>query len=503
MEQNRRQFLTGGVTLAAVTASAFAESLSRKDVAPDKGAQTGRCPVLYNGDEDYYYFTGPERVDRAYLEGIVNRLADAKVTIFSNTFYAAGRCFHNTRVGVRLDQDPFYEYSSTTGRYGDVRYWRVAENFRRLANEGNDPMKVFVTACHQRGLKFLACLRMNDRHGIYVKHPPQLLQRHPEMVLKGENGKPIGGMDFQHPEVRDHIFKVMEEMATVYDIDGLELDWMRWCRMFSADVSREKRFAIMTEYHRRIRNMLDDAGKPKGKALLLSVRVPSTLGECQSLGFDVPTYVREGLVDFVCPSDFLFVDPHLPVADYARIVRGSKVKLLPSLHAPSGRSAGDATTENLRAIAHSYYAQGADGISLYNYYTRRERNFPENYQAMEEAGDPAVLAAGPREYVFNPIWGGRTSQTGRKIDYRAEVLRSETGKRVVFPLFIKEDMTRIRASLKWKIENLTSEDDIRIDVNGKALELAKSRKRYFSTLVSNYKWNKFSWLLIGHSAGRG
>lgn len=480
MERNRRQFLTSGVTLAAVTASAFSETLSRTHLAPDKGAQTGRCSVLYNGDEDYFYFSGPERMDRAYLEGIVNRLADAKVTIFSNTFYAAGRCFYNTRMGLRFDQDPFYEYSPTTGRYGDVRYWRVAENFRRLANEGNDPIEVFVTACHQRGLKFLACLRMNDRHRIYVEHPPQLLHRHPEMVLKGENGKPIGGMDFQYPEVRDHIFNVMDELATAYDIDGLELDWMRWCQMFSADVPREKRVAIMTEYHLRVRTMLDNAGRRKGKVLLLSIRVPTTLGECQSLGFDVPTYVREGLVDFVCPSDFLFVDPHLPVVDYARIVRGSKVKLLPSLHASPGRSAGPATTENLRAIAHSYYAQGADGISLYNYYTSRERNFPENYQAIEEAGDPTVLAAGPREYLFNPIWGGRTSQTGRKIDYRAEVSRSETGKRAVFPLFIKEDMKKIRASLKWKIENLTRDDDIRIDVNGEALEPAKFTMLYSS-----------------------
>lgn len=84
----------------------------------------------------------------------------------------------------------------------------------------------------------------------------------------------------------------------------------------------------------------------------------TTLDEGATLGFDAGTYVCEGLIDMLCPSDFLWLDPHLPVGDFARLTGGSNVQLLPSLHASAGTSAAFATTENLRAIAHSYYGRG-------------------------------------------------------------------------------------------------------------------------------------------------
>src|SRR5690348_12032925 len=67
-------------------------------------------PVLYNGDEDWYYFEGPEYISQQYLVNIVNHLAAAGVTIFSNNFYAAGRCWYDTAVGQRFDTDRTYVY---------------------------------------------------------------------------------------------------------------------------------------------------------------------------------------------------------------------------------------------------------------------------------------------------------------------------------------------------------------------------------------------------------
>jgi hypothetical protein len=98
---------------------------------------------------------------------------------------------------------------------------------------------------------------------------------------------------------------------------------------------------------------------------------------------------------------------------------------------------------------------------------------------MEEAGDPAALATRPREYLFTPVWGA-TSLTGRMIDYKAVVLRSSPGKREVFPLFIKENLAKVRLSLKWRIENLTAQDEIRIDINGKPLDPAQFKTSYSS-----------------------
>jgi len=250
-------------------------------------------PVLYNEDSDSFYLHAPERMDRKYLEDLVQRLADAHVDIFSQVFYDGGHCFYDTKVGVRFDRDPDYKYSPASGRFTDLAAWTMATNFQRLLAQGEEPLKVFIQATHARKMMFLACLRMNDRHDFNVKHPPLVVRQHPEFAMKRTDGTVVAGMDFQHAEVRDFVFRPMQELAENYDVDGLELDWMRWVQMFSEGVLKDKRKSILNEFHQRIRKMLDEAGARKGKRLLLSVRVPQTLEECDAMGLmSLLTYAR-------------------------------------------------------------------------------------------------------------------------------------------------------------------------------------------------------------------
>jgi hypothetical protein len=44
---------------------------------------------------------------------------------------------------------------------------------------------------------------------------------------------------------------------------------------------------------------------------------------------------------------------------------------------------------------------------------------------------------------------------------------------------VKEDFKKVRATLAWKIENLTLEDEVRIDVNGKPLDARQYRMTCF------------------------
>ena len=50
------------------------------------------------------------------------------------------------------------------------------------------------------------------------------------------------------------------------------------------------------------------ARRRKRGSLLLGVRVPSSLAECDILGYDVRAWIRAGLVDFVTPADFWSTD---------------------------------------------------------------------------------------------------------------------------------------------------------------------------------------------------
>ncbi len=47
-------------------------------------------------------------------------------------------------------------------------------------------------------------------------------------------GKFRRGFDFTHDIVRENLLVAMAEILERYDVDGLEMDWMRWARVFLA-----------------------------------------------------------------------------------------------------------------------------------------------------------------------------------------------------------------------------------------------------------------------------
>ena len=64
---------------------------------------------------------------------------------------------------------------------------------------------------------------MNDHH--YYNQPALLsglMIEYPKYRLSEK-----GGFDFAVKEVRSHYLKIIEEIICRYDIDGIEIDWMR------------------------------------------------------------------------------------------------------------------------------------------------------------------------------------------------------------------------------------------------------------------------------------
>ena len=118
-----------------------------------------------------------------------------------------------------------------------------------LEKAGYDLMQVLLDRCHQNGMEFMAGLRMNDRHG--DPWQSEFGKQHPEWRLRD-----VHGMDYKQQGVRDTVLAVAEELVERYDVDGLELDWMRHCHMFNADVA-DANAHLLTELVSRMRVMLD------------------------------------------------------------------------------------------------------------------------------------------------------------------------------------------------------------------------------------------------------
>ena len=122
--------------------------------------------------------------------------------------------------------------------------------------------------------------------------------------------------------------------------------------------------------------------RQRGK-MLLGARVFSSLDECLDMGLDVPTWIAEDLIDNLSPQNTMYSDFNAPYEEFAILARNSRCMLYPGLHPwVSDRRRrilkSTMTPSNSRALAHTFYGAGADGISIYNHYVGFLR-FPPFY----------------------------------------------------------------------------------------------------------------------------
>ena len=354
-----------------------------------------------------------------------------------------------------------------------------------LHKAGHDPINIMVDRCHQRGMELMACLRMNDRHsGVPVG---KFIEKHPEWQLKGVGGGPA--MNFVHEPVRQKILDYMEELLGSYNVDGIQFDWMRWCHMFEPGQGRRNAH-LLTDFTRRTRVLLDAAAKRRGRPrLILGARVPQTLAECDHLGFDLATWIKEGLVDYVVPSDFLWIDFNIKVEEFVKLAEGTDCKVYPAVHASTtGGSNGGTIVSlaNYRAAARNFYAYGADGIETYNYQWHWDKRiaaggpqystwsgrsaahmWPAALGYLKDLRNLDTVSRGDRHYLFYPLWEN-PSPSGAVHDDRIKLDRAQPNMRASQRFRVAEDLSnpKLRATMEFKAVGMAEGESLEISLNG-------------------------------------
>ena len=357
------------------------------------------------------------------------------------------------------------------------------QGYRAFYERGEDPLSILVDRCHQNGMLFLAAFRMNDRH---PGPKGRFQEEHPEWQIRepGHEGDYWrSAIDYSFPEVRTWVCSLVREAAEGYEIDGIELDYMRWCHMFPPSVAAE-RHPLLTEFMQEVRAVLDQVGAARGKRLILGARVPQRLLDCAALGYNIAAWIEAKLVDYLSPSDFMFTDFNAPYDEYVELCQPHDCRVYPSVHPPAawGMPGALLTPAQYRAAAQNIYAAGADGISLYNYqyhWQQRSRlSYPGSPSGFADAlafagtlRDPATVARGTRHYLFYPLWqdappSGVPGIEG--VDRMLLIERQQPGRREIFEFRLGEGpgMDLSHSHLLFNAVNMSVGDRIEVDVNG-------------------------------------
>ena len=379
-----------------------------------------RRALILNEDSNHFFASrAPRRLSAAEVAAFIDQYANTQVgDIFLNVNAMRAGFPSKTRTSFFDGYDPngpdnqplFASVSPQEAKF--ARAW--VHLAWQLYQDGIDPYRLWLERARRHRIGAWVSVRMNDLHNVdderHYLHS-EFWKSHPELRRVPYRGEQRDrALDYLRPEVQDHNFRFVEEVASRYSFDGLELDWMRFG--FHFPPGREAEGArVLLDFHRRVRRLLG----PKRR---VAVRVPSRPETAQRLGLDAVAWAREGLVDIVTVTNFWrTVDNDMPVALWRRLLP-DRVELCAGLELglnafPGSTAAGARpfqtnSIDTVRGSAAAYLAQGANRIYLFNYMdsqTAMDDNstYP---QLLRETGDPAAMRGKPRRHVvtYQDTW---------------------------------------------------------------------------------------------------
>ena len=389
-------------TVKSAEPAARVTSLDALRIARQQAADRTRRVIFNNdGNEPVYLCktTSPEELLGYRTTPLAGTHVDA---IFYCTWSSGFGLFtHGTKVGeVFSTRDGLFE--------------------RNLAPEmiaaGTDPLRVMTEFGRKNGIEVFWSFRLNDTHdGSTAPYGPimfranRLKRENPEWLIGSPTQKPKHGawsaVDFTREEIRELAFRYVEEVCRNYEVDGVEIDFIRHPVFFkraaqSGTECNDDERRLMTDLLRRIRAMTEAEGLRRGRPILFAVRVPDSVEYCRAIGLDLRRWLGDGLIDLLITGGYFRLND---VAYSVALAREYGVKVYPSLDEsrvrdPEARKLRS-TTEAYRGRALEARSAGADGVYLFNAFNPLD-------PIWRELGSPAQLASAAQDYFASMLGQG-------------------------------------------------------------------------------------------------
>ena len=444
--------------------------------ARKEAAQRSRR-IIYNNDGDDIAAGGtPEKFLAARFRQLVSTQVDSVFycTGVTGMFYA-----HVPQVG-----EPIGEAipEDTGGFVGALR-----DNFRSLTEAGHDPFELVIQFCRENNVELFFSMRMNDVHDSYY---PDLLFRwkreHPEYLFgNSEDYSRYDGtnprawwsfFNYEIPEVREYIFRILEDVCQRYDIDGLELDWFRHALFFGPTMDLQpvepKHVAIMNDFMRRVRKMTERVGQQRGRPLPVACHVPNSVERSLALGLDVVTWLRDDLCDIlVVGSGYVPMGMAPQIREMTEFAHGYDVPVYANIN--NSPRFWASSLEHWRGAAMNIWHAGADGIQIFNLYPAQ----PD--ERLSQMGSPETLKGLDKIYGLDYMVEEKLLgciRTGMVTPDRLPI-PLVAGGTVTAKFPVGEDIVAnapegktTHTRLRLRVSSLAEGDEVTVKLNGKALE---------------------------------
>ncbi|MEC9380073.1 MAG: hypothetical protein VX528_13980 [Candidatus Latescibacterota bacterium] len=416
-----------------------------------------RRTIYFNDARHYYLFVydPPMRMEDAWSP--IDEVAGTSVDTFSYGVSRADGLFYPSKVGLQWGSDrmPFQ----------NAYEWRCWENMQSLTARGLDPLQVLIDRAHEKNMDFIASLRLGEYGGMDPDHSVG-----------------NGGRGFVHSEVRDHQRSVVEELATAYNTEAVELDFSAapgGCAHCLNPDEAPAQASVLTDF---VRDCATAVRGRSGDAGLLGARVYPSPDLNQRAGLDVDTWLNEGLVDFIIPSSYacFFLDSQMPIdwiVEAAHRQDTSVYGILQPYYLDGSRintNIEHMSTEKMRAAAANFWQADVDGLCTWFMDWPLEQ---VQRQILTELGDPDLTREGTKHYFLR-----QRAENPARFVYDAELpvaIKADADKTHEISFTICDDPANERIGrmrLKINVADLVPADVFDVRLNGVCLASEPCRR---------------------------
>ena len=260
---------------------------------------------------------------------------------------------------------------------------------RPLLARGMDAIAIAIKKIRETDCRVYLSLRMNDEH--YTQNVgvnASFAMKSGGMHTIGRDGQTL---DFSQTAVQNHFLEYIDELLSRYDVDGIELDWLR----FTVALPKHKRtdLSILNDYMASVRALLDR----HKKALRLAVRLLPNEADNLKNGMDGAAWIGSGSADLITIENFYIpTNYEPPVKEWRESIAAKN-----PIHRPyallCGSDWGVSCTPGhslaispalVRGFTAEALERGADGVYLFNFF---EQNDTSAFECVIDKGGRAVL----------------------------------------------------------------------------------------------------------------
>ena len=280
--------------------------------------------------------------------------------------------------------------------YTSVKTMRRAEGIRAVFERDEDLYGAMVERGRELGVHVYCSIRMNDNHfwsDAARREPPlepeemakivrpgltQFRKDHPEWCLGSDEAPEWAATSWNMaiPEVREHMLHYIAEACRLAEWDGVELDWQRHAFHLPENDAYRLRYTL-TNLQRAVRRMTDQIAEERGRPFYVATRVGASMETCRRIGYDIGTWIEEGLCDIVATNANSGTDPGVEIEEFLELARDRGTKLYPGFDSHGEAGTGRLISSRVwleawyRGLAKGYYDRGAHGIHIFNWHANQ------------------------------------------------------------------------------------------------------------------------------------